>query len=736
MSILILGYYNRKNLGDDLFKYVFLQKFANHNLIFINPDDIEKIPDNITAIIVGGGDLINDYFMSKIRKLIAGLSIPIYAIGVGFPYRDLVTPEYVDIFDIIITRTKYAYEILKDRVKIYYEPDLVFLEPPRIIEVKRNRIGVFFANSICTIDSPLINNLVEIVKYLANLKNSKYIVELYPMNTSGSLNEDDNILNNRICQRVNMKNVVQIHKFDIDDIPKAFNRFKFTVCTRYHAHILSLMYGVPFISLHSTVKVTDLLCTYGLSKFGICMKTDNKLRPVSINTCEVTDLIADIRKFPHLPYTDSNKLYWGITNILWNMPVYGEKIANNMYKLAKQYSKESCDPVHIAKCISFAISKTTNTDYMWGLSENLKKNLTDSQIVESIKWILKNSSSTFNDYDNTTPLSARKYNFRYFDGELDRNLHRSGWSYVVDNINILQNSNGILFDTYCDKTFGWEREFLTDIGILPIRQNWVGVFHHTFNNQYSENNLLNIVNQPVFIESLRFCKYIIVMSEYLKIQLCNYVKVPIHVLHHPTEFVDTKWQKADKLLQVGAWLRNTYSIYDLPKIDIPKFALQGKYMENYYPPKNFINDMETLLCTKYNMEKDISRENRYVLNKFIIGMIDNLSTNIENVTIINKCTNSEYDILLQNSIVFLHLVDASACNTIIECIVRNTPIIVNRIPPVVEYLGEDYPLYYKNLYDVPALLDSKIIRSASKYLQKLDTSRLKISTFMQQLQKL
>ena len=77
-----------------------------------------------------------------------------------------------------------------------------------------------------------------------------------------------------------------------------------------------------------------------------------------------------------------------------------------------------------------------------------------------------------------------------------------------------------------------------------------------------------------------------------KIQLSNYVKVPIHVIYHPTEFENRKWIQADKLVQIGAWLRNTYSIYALPKIDLPKFALQGKCMENYYPPTKFIEDKD------------------------------------------------------------------------------------------------------------------------------------------------
>ena len=751
MSVLILGYYNRKNLGDDLFKYVFLNKFSNYNLIFLNPDDIQVVPDNVQVVIVGGGDLINDYYMPKIRKLVADLDVPVYAIGVGFPYPDLCTPEYVDIFDIIITRTKYAYDKLKDKVQIYYEPDLVFMESPVITNGERNKIGVFFANSICGIDSPLINNLVEIVKYLANLKRGKYIVELYPMNTSGSPNEDDYLLNWRIYQRVNMKNVVCIKNFNIGDIPRAFNSFKFTVCTRFHAHILSLLYSVPFVSLHSTSKVDDLIRNYeydlngeggcfgrieysDIQHYSVPMKVDIKLRPIDIDVKTVISKIDDIRKFPPIRRLNTSSLYWGITNLLLNRPAYGKKLTNRIYKTALQYIGKSKDPEYISKCVTFAISRKTSMDYTWGLRENISKENYD--LRAGIEWILNSLPRKFADYNNTTPLVNRKYNYRYFDGELDNTIHRSGWSYVVNNLYNYQNPNGILFDTYCDKTYGWDREFLTNAGILPVKREWVGIFHHTFNDLYSNNNLLNIVNQPVFRESLKYCKYLIVLSDYLRTQLRTYVDVPIHVLYHPTEFTERKWIQGDKLLQVGAWLRNTYAIYSLPHIDLPRYALRGKYMENYYPTANFIEELLQLCKSKYIMEGDICRENNYALNKWILGMIEDVNTRINNVTIIDKCSNDEYDSLLQNSIIFLNLVDASACNTIIECAVRQTPVIVNRIPPVVEYLGVDYPLYYDNLYEVPELLNAKNIKKANRYLQKLDTTKLQISTFMEGLLKL
>ena len=76
------------------------------------------------------------------------------------------------------------------------------------------------------------------------------------------------------------------------------------------------------------------------------------------------------------------------------------------------------------------------------------------------------------------------------------------------------------------------------------------------------------------------------------------------------------------------------------------------------------------------------------------------------------------------------MIDASAVNTIIECIVRNTPILVNKLPAVVEILGDKYPLYYDNLDEVNSLLTIKHIESAYNYLKKLDKTNLHINTFI------
>jgi glycosyltransferase involved in cell wall biosynthesis len=97
-----------------------------------------------------------------------------------------------------------------------------------------------------------------------------------------------------------------------------------------------------------------------------------------------------------------------------------------------------------------------------------------------------------------------------------------------------------------------------------------------------------------------------------------------------------------------------------------------------------------------------------------------------------KMGDTEYDDLLAESIVFLDLYDSSANNTILECIARNTPVLVNRLPAVVEYLGEDYPFYFQDLDEAAdKVQDEGLVKRAHEYLTGIDKTRYRVEYFRQ-----
>jgi hypothetical protein len=110
---------------------------------------------------------------------------------------------------------------------------------------------------------------------------------------------------------------------------------------------------------------------------------------------------------------------------------------------------------------------------------------------------------------------------------------------------------------------------------------------------------------------------------------------------------------------------------------------------------------------------------------------ENFDTN-DTVDFMEYLPNKEYDDFLSENIVFLKLFDSSANNSIVECMARSTPVLVNRLPAIEEYLGKEYPLFYNNLQEAEGLLaDEENIKKAKHYLdQPFLKERINSSNFL------
>jgi hypothetical protein len=93
----------------------------------------------------------------------------------------------------------------------------------------------------------------------------------------------------------------------------------------------------------------------------------------------------------------------------------------------------------------------------------------------------------------------------------------------------------------------------------------------------------------------------------------------------------------------------------------------------------------------------------------------------------------EYDVLLSRSIVFLNLIASVANNTILECLRRHVPLVVNRLAGPVYYLGAEYPLFYEQLDEVYELLTEENICAAHAYLKQRSRQCLGADTFARQI---
>ena len=313
------------------------------------------------------------------------------------------------------------------------------------------------------------------------------------------------------------------------------------------------------------------------------------------------------------------------------------------------------------------------------------------EVKSDITTVLRNTKSNFIRRNKQFPGKLN------FNDQLDSSFgnHRSSWK-SISNLRKLHNPHGTLMDLFIERTFAWNPK-----GVKPHIQPWVGFIHvPPYVPDWLPRNQANdeIFKTDAWKISYPHCKGLFTFSEYHKTVLEEKLDLPIVSLLHPTEFPEITWSwerfnqnKEKKIIQIGWWLRKIYSIYRLR-------------VEGYQ--KIFLRKNED------NMEEILKREFEHTPeNEFLTSVF------MAQTKTLKFLSNRKYDRLLSENIVFLDLYDASANNAIVECIARNTPILVNPIEPVVEYLGRDYPFYFNSLEEAALKAESiDLVRETYIYL--------------------
>ncbi|OYV95687.1 MAG: hypothetical protein B7Z73_02130 [Planctomycetia bacterium 21-64-5] len=292
--------------------------------------------------------------------------------------------------------------------------------------------------------------------------------------------------------------------------------------------------------------------------------------------------------------------------------------------------------------------------------------------------------------------------------------HRSGWAFALEALAPLHDPRGILFDSFLERTFSWYEKRERRQGVIPYREPWIGVMHNPPGvprwHDY-QNSPQAILARDTFRRSLPHCRGLFTLSEYLRRWLSPRVNVPVSVLIHPTETPALKFSpdtfrggSRPAVIQVGWWLRRLHSIFRLRAKGYRKLMLA-------------IGDR--------HFEHMLKRERA----RSAVGG-DELSS----VEVLPFLSNDEYDRWLSRSVVFCDLIDSSANNVVIECIVRNTPLLINRLPAVEEYLGRDYPLYFSTLEEASAKLARRAtVLAAHEHLRALPKERYSQKAFREGL---
>lgn len=1005
--IIVVGYYDHHNLGDEQYKstipFLLKRVFYRYQTSPVTKPPTKLViggtppPDQVvpavqfvdcdrldsfvvpprSAVILGGGDVLNTYFLNKIRaKFASQRPVALIALSVGIPYNDVYLKEdqrqSLNLFDHIFLRTRQDTGVLAQYLspeKVHYLPDtsclvLDYIERTnqfkdvmtqsfrydyqhmQAVGKRRKIIGVMLCRHIYSRDPAYREQYNDIVCQLAvmveRLIRMHYLVVLVPFNTKplrsdelpDTNQENDTLIQRDVLKHVHRSLVSAIISFDfklsLEQTILLYKSFYLTIPMRFHATLFSVYTRVPMIPIFTTKKIKNFLLDIGwthqyvldknakdiptqfvaddwfatfhklthpdvyLASKKLLMTATQEFKQVSFQTtaslrsalCGLDMAVSKEGKGGlgleplALPATDlATDLIPDATDELFAAPHFDDaeassspqgvmiqQIHGKLQAFAAEHGFDDFRDIHdsklqqVAVCVvSYYLTQQLDSPYNHGLVAKMFQ--PNYNYYEEWKWIWEHRRrflSTVVEAEYVGhPLRdkhAMRFNMTYIDQNDRSGAHRSGWKYVHDAIRPLHDGcANLLLDLYVDRTFHWKHDIFRQIDVVPYRRPWVGFIHHTFDTEFSEYNNTRLLQCPAFLESLRTCRGLIVLSKTLQSQFLQHFQresanlpptpVPIFVVQHPTEMAVPKFDYAaflansdKKLLHIGGWLRNIFSFYRLrlassytwtqdgternalpervqknipvtvpttaPVVDakscfpwrkwfkkerppthpeiyisptkvsgkskLRKVILKGKYMDNYFPPKDVLEQIGASIYGIENTEGVLqpktegssprseasamkistqgwvschepttfcsSNAIQAMQNNWIKHLFTYLYEICQDLEIMEYVNNQEYDDLLTKNMVFLHLVDGSAINTLLECFVRNTPVVVNRHPAVVEVLGESYPLYYQDIHEVDALLaDPDVVYRAHAYLKQQDKTPYTIDAFVERL---
>lgn len=639
---LVFGYYHRKNLGDELYKLVIpalLHDIKPIELEFICLDDVKTISvkeklSNVNAIFIGGGDLLNAYFMISIRYLRENFNGPIIGLSIGFPFESMITNEHLTCFDLLYTRNQQDLAMIRrktDSLSCMYIPDPVFLlKSPSDPVVQRKGISVSIPGNLFKFPG-FFDKAVR----LMNKMGTKRKVTLITFDLSSG-DESDLIPYKRLKEAC--PNIDILETENGNDIISFLRTSEVFVTGRYHGIILSCVTETPLIVLRATRKI-QIICDAMSFPVGQIVNLqrhgdDPNIFKLSVNKVYHAVNLILTKVGPHdtslegitfqKKYTNSCRKY---LSTFFNKE-FGNKIMRQVETLIDSREENLIKDLDsftdfpeghkslTSKVLGSIISQKTtgipDSKYLYGIEENLKKGISISSMIawirgdrkQNVPPIIENLPIVSNPPRNSYYLPIEEY-------EVFHGLHRYGWSWIFNHLSGYSKRNGIYLDSFVDRTFHWCHDYNVSTGKLPYHHEWIGFIHHPMQVIHSENSTENLFKKKSFLDSLFSCQGLYVLAMDLKRSIQQKLhdlklSIPVHFLEHPTGspsndslyFNYKLWDEFKPIISIGGWQRRPLDIYRM--VYDNKFVLRGPRMDSIFPPR----DLQIIVSRRHRRESD------------------------------------------------------------------------------------------------------------------------------------
>lgn len=286
MRVLVVGYYQHSNFGDDLFVEAFRHLFPEIEFVFTNHIAQQHLT-GIDAIFFGGGSFLGEELKTKI-PLDDIKRYPLFYIGVGSE-TNLHTSHQslLPLAKLVAIRTNANYErqlgINPNTIVI---PDLVYALPRSFWRELKVPNSILFLPNINTVPdwkAPHYKHVSwdffknEAAQALDDLLGQGWGVDFFSMSLDPRQNDDYAAA--EIINRMTTRKPKILQETILPKALALFASYQLIITQRYHGAILADLAYVPSITIHhhDKLKTTpgEHLPFYGLTKGDLLQKINN-----------------------------------------------------------------------------------------------------------------------------------------------------------------------------------------------------------------------------------------------------------------------------------------------------------------------------------------------------------------------------------------------------------------------------------------------------------------------------
>ncbi len=279
MRVLVYGYYNKSNLGDDLFEDAFKGLFPNYQFIFTDSIKLNQL-DNIDAVFFGGGSFLAESLKASDEAFQELKKRKIFYIGVGSETAlDARHRELISLAQLVAVRTARNIESIRQvNPNSMVIPDLVYSLEPILLKEKLPKSILVIPNILVVPkwSDPHWKHAaweyfkIEFAQTLDQLIVDGYKVDFLPFCQNNYLN--DSYAAGELIAKSNT-----ITKKTLHDKPGAFqeaidviSKYRLVITQRFHGNILADIAQVPSLTIYHHDKLRGVkgisIPYYGLSK--------------------------------------------------------------------------------------------------------------------------------------------------------------------------------------------------------------------------------------------------------------------------------------------------------------------------------------------------------------------------------------------------------------------------------------------------------------------------------------